>query len=77
VDKLIDVLVSNGPMGVVAGVMFYLLLVEKKEHRETRVALADIYSKYEVVAERSIEAMSRVTMLIGERLPNRNQGQGG
>jgi len=76
-DKLIEVLIANGPMGLVAGVMFYLLMVEKKEHRETRVTLADIYSKYEVVADRSIEAMSRVTTLIGERLPNRNQTQGG
>lgn len=71
-DELLKVLINNGPMGVVAGIMFYLLLQEKREHRETRTALNEVYGKYESLVEKAITAMSHVSTIISERIPNKN-----
>ena len=72
IDELYRVLLNNGPMGLVAAVFFYMYWQERKDHAETRRALVDTVGKYEELVRSAIEAMTKVTTLISERIPNRN-----
>ena len=74
-DKILDVLLNNGPMGIVAASFFFLLWQERKDHKETRDALVETVNKYEVLVQNAIAAMTKVTTLISERVPNRNKEQ--
>lgn len=71
-EEMLKVLLNNGPMGIVAGVAFYLLLKEQNSHKETRDKLDKFVEQQSELTEKAIETMTRVSTLVSERLPNKN-----
>lgn len=67
-DRFVDVLITNGPMGIIVAILMYLYIEERRDHKETRNTLYGLTGKYEDMVVKILEAITHLTTVVDERL---------